>query len=155
MARFDISKATLHRWLNDPDLAFPKPIVINRRHYFLETEIVAWERSQGRADEDPVQLVDGRPVVSPVITRYDEFVSAMSARRRALRLTNEELEALSGLNDGYVTKLEHFEKNYGRGVGPETMPLWLGGLRVGIVLVDLPKRPYRPRKMNQLEGKAS
>ncbi len=31
----------------------------------------------------------------------------------------------------------------GRGMGPETFPLWLGGVRVGIVLVDLPRRPRK------------
>ena len=31
----------------------------------------------------------------------------------------------------------------GRGMGPEVFPLWLGGLNVGIVLVDLARRPRR------------
>jgi hypothetical protein len=28
-------------------------------------------------------------------------------------------------------------------MGPEVFPLWLGGLNVGIVLVDLARRPRR------------
>jgi predicted DNA-binding transcriptional regulator AlpA len=37
---------TLWRWLNDPDLKFPRPIVINHRRYFRLSEIETWERRQ-------------------------------------------------------------------------------------------------------------
>ncbi|GLQ78077.1 hypothetical protein GCM10007881_15930 [Mesorhizobium huakuii] len=46
LGRYHISDMSLHRWLNNPDLAFPRPMVINRRRYFLETDLVAWERAR-------------------------------------------------------------------------------------------------------------
>ena len=46
LARYGISDMSLHRWLNNPDLIFPKPMVINRRRYFLEADLVAWERAR-------------------------------------------------------------------------------------------------------------
>lgn len=46
MARYSISEMTLYRWVNDPKMAFPQPIKINRRRFFLEAELTAWERSR-------------------------------------------------------------------------------------------------------------
>ncbi len=37
-----ISDMSLWRWLNDPDVNFPKPIYIGRRRYWKEAEIIAW-----------------------------------------------------------------------------------------------------------------
>jgi len=45
------------------------------------------------------------------------------------------------MQEGYTTKLENYQRFYGRGVGPESLPLWLGGLRLAIVLVELPRAP--------------
>jgi predicted DNA-binding transcriptional regulator AlpA len=38
----DISDMTLWRWLDNPELNFPRPIYIGRRRYFREAEIIAW-----------------------------------------------------------------------------------------------------------------
>lgn len=38
----DISAMTLHRWLNNPELDFPKPQYIGRRRYWREADVVAW-----------------------------------------------------------------------------------------------------------------
>jgi len=46
LRRYSISDMSLHRWLKSPDLAFPRPIKINRRRYFREAELVAWERAR-------------------------------------------------------------------------------------------------------------
>jgi predicted DNA-binding transcriptional regulator AlpA len=46
LGRYNITDMTLWRWLVDETLAFPKPMVINRRRYFLETDLVAWERAR-------------------------------------------------------------------------------------------------------------
>ena len=43
-ARYDIVDRTLDRWLADPAMDFPRPIVINARRYFSEPELIAWER---------------------------------------------------------------------------------------------------------------
>jgi predicted DNA-binding transcriptional regulator AlpA len=43
MARYQVSDRTIDRWLDDPRLKFPRPIVINRRRYFRLSELMAWE----------------------------------------------------------------------------------------------------------------
>jgi predicted DNA-binding transcriptional regulator AlpA len=43
--RYGISGRTLDRWLAQPDLRFPKPILINRRRYFRESELSEFEHS--------------------------------------------------------------------------------------------------------------
>lgn len=48
--RYGVSEMSLHRWLKSADLAFPRPIYINRRRFFSEAELIAWERKRaGRA----------------------------------------------------------------------------------------------------------
>lgn len=37
-----ISDMTLWRWLNDPDLGFPRPVIINRLRYWRQAEVLAW-----------------------------------------------------------------------------------------------------------------
>lgn len=47
LARFGgISDMTLWRWLQDPALNFPRPLVINRRRYWRLADIETWERAQ-------------------------------------------------------------------------------------------------------------
>lgn len=38
----NVSAMTLHRWLNNPDLDFPKPQYIGRRRYWREADLIAW-----------------------------------------------------------------------------------------------------------------
>lgn len=48
--RYSVSEMTLWRWLKNADLHFPQPIVINRRRYFREVDLIEWERARaGRA----------------------------------------------------------------------------------------------------------
>ena len=42
----NISDMSLWRWIRDPKLGFPAPIVINRRRYWKESELAAWERAR-------------------------------------------------------------------------------------------------------------
>lgn len=37
-----VSDMSLWRWLNDPDLNFPKPIRIQSRRYWREADVAAW-----------------------------------------------------------------------------------------------------------------
>jgi hypothetical protein len=37
---------TIERWLQDPNLNFPKPIVVNKRKYWRLEELERWERSR-------------------------------------------------------------------------------------------------------------
>lgn len=41
-----ISAMSLWRWVRDPALDFPKPIMIRRRRYWREAEIAAWEQAR-------------------------------------------------------------------------------------------------------------
>ncbi|MBB6407643.1 helix-turn-helix transcriptional regulator [Mesorhizobium sangaii] len=43
--RYGVTSMTLHRWLNDQRIAFPKPVYIGRFRYFKLAEIEAWERT--------------------------------------------------------------------------------------------------------------
>ncbi|MGR9136879.1 helix-turn-helix transcriptional regulator [Rhizobium leguminosarum] len=139
--RYRISVRTLRRWLKDEPLGFPQPFRINRRFLFKVSELDAWDARKGAAPEAP-ETAKGLPIVSEVIRTYGEFVKAMTARRAELNMTAIELDARSGMQEGYSNKLEHWQKSeHGRGMGTDTFPLWLGGLRVGIILVDLPRRP--------------
>jgi predicted DNA-binding transcriptional regulator AlpA len=42
--RYGKSLRTLNRWLNDPDLGFPRPMWINDRRHFSLAELKTWER---------------------------------------------------------------------------------------------------------------
>lgn len=44
--RYNVSDRTIARWERDPDLKFPRPLVINRRKYFDEFELTAFDRAQ-------------------------------------------------------------------------------------------------------------
>jgi len=41
--RFNVSSMTLHRWLSDPALGFPRPVVIQKRRYFRIGLMLAFE----------------------------------------------------------------------------------------------------------------
>jgi predicted DNA-binding transcriptional regulator AlpA len=41
-----VSDMTLWRWLNDTEMAFPKPIYIGRRRYWKEADVIAWLESR-------------------------------------------------------------------------------------------------------------
>lgn len=47
LVRFgDISRMTLQRWVRDPELGFPQPLIIGQRWYFKKSELDDWERQQ-------------------------------------------------------------------------------------------------------------
>lgn len=48
LARYHIVDRTLDRWLADPALEFPRPLVVNKRRFFRERELVDWERQRAR-----------------------------------------------------------------------------------------------------------
>ena len=51
--RFGVVARTVDRWLADEALAFPRPITINKRRYFVEQEILDWERSRRATKPEP------------------------------------------------------------------------------------------------------
>jgi hypothetical protein len=44
--RYDIADRTLDRWVVNPALNFPLPVIINKRRYWRVSELVAWERQR-------------------------------------------------------------------------------------------------------------
>jgi hypothetical protein len=42
----NIAPMTLHRWLNDPELDFPKPETVRRRRRWTLGRLRAWERKR-------------------------------------------------------------------------------------------------------------
>jgi predicted DNA-binding transcriptional regulator AlpA len=40
--RIGITTMTLHRWLNDPEVHFPRPIQVKRLRLWPEPEVAAW-----------------------------------------------------------------------------------------------------------------
>jgi hypothetical protein len=53
--RYKVSDRTVDRWLDDPRLAFPRPIVINRRRYFRVAELIAWEHERAASARTQLQ----------------------------------------------------------------------------------------------------
>jgi predicted DNA-binding transcriptional regulator AlpA len=47
-SRYRITDVTLFRWLRDPTLQFPQPIVINRRRLFRSGDLDAWDIAHTR-----------------------------------------------------------------------------------------------------------
>jgi predicted DNA-binding transcriptional regulator AlpA len=142
MARYGISRATVDRWISKRGFPIPRKIV-GKRHFLLSS-VDAWDALQSGHDVEPDgETALGLPINSGIIQNYDEFVQAMVQRRKELALSCIELDARSGMQEGYSNKLENWRKDFGRGMGSDTFPLWLGGLRVGIVLVSLPRRPRK------------
>ncbi|MBN9053123.1 MAG: DNA-binding protein [Rhizobiales bacterium] len=137
--RYGISRWTLRNWQRDDDIGFPKPIVIGRRHYFDDTEVLKWELRRAGLNPDLPESIKGVEVVSDFITSYDELVQAMIAQRERLKMSLMDVDARSGMQEGYTSKLENYRRPQGRGMGPETFPLWLGALRLAVVLVELPR----------------
>jgi hypothetical protein len=45
-ARYNVCTRTIDRWVADPRLAFPKPLVIRRRRYWDEDELDKFEATQ-------------------------------------------------------------------------------------------------------------
>jgi predicted DNA-binding transcriptional regulator AlpA len=43
------SDMSLWRWLNDPAMGFPRPLVISRRRYWREADIARWIAERERA----------------------------------------------------------------------------------------------------------
>lgn len=155
LARYKVSEWTLSRWRRDEQKGFPKPFYISRKPYFRLDELEAWERAQQPGIEDKPPEALGMPIVSEVIQTYEDFVKAMRDRRDSLKLPAIEADALGGHEEGYTNKLENYGKGYGRGMGPDSFPRWLKGMRVGIVLVALPRRPHVKRKDRQIDMQPS
>jgi hypothetical protein len=50
--RYGVTDRTLDRWLAKESLGFPKPLLINKRRYFREAELIDWERSRASSKSE-------------------------------------------------------------------------------------------------------
>ena len=50
--RYGVNSSTVRRWERNTSLAFPKPIIINRRRYYDEDELCAWENARRGTHEN-------------------------------------------------------------------------------------------------------
>ena len=48
-ARYNVTDMTIHRWLIDDAMQFPRPYYFGRFRYWRQDELQSWERSQPRA----------------------------------------------------------------------------------------------------------
>ena len=44
--RYGVSDRTIARWERDSDLRFPQPVTINKRKYYSESALTAFDRAQ-------------------------------------------------------------------------------------------------------------
>ena len=44
--RYGVSDRTISRWERDPDLQFPQPVTINKRKYYPEAALTAFDRDR-------------------------------------------------------------------------------------------------------------
>ena len=47
-ARYNVTDMTIHRWLHDDDMDFPRPYYFGRFRYWRLYELEVWERAQPR-----------------------------------------------------------------------------------------------------------
>lgn len=47
--RYSVSGRTIARWQNDPILAFPTAKLVRGRHFFLISDLEAWEQNRPHA----------------------------------------------------------------------------------------------------------
>jgi predicted DNA-binding transcriptional regulator AlpA len=47
--RYSVSDMAIWRWLQNPELGFPRPaMVVNNRRFWLESDLVRWERQRAK-----------------------------------------------------------------------------------------------------------
>ena len=63
--RYGISARTVDRWLGNQQLGFPRPMVVNRRHYWEEAALPAWDRQQAAGKHEKLSGVTGGTASSP------------------------------------------------------------------------------------------
>lgn len=70
------------------------------------------------------------------VRTYEEMIEAFRLWRKELGLTQEEVNAIAGFQDGYVNKLEVGYKEGGRGVGAMSLATWMDALGVRLLVVQ-------------------
>jgi len=52
LRRYGIVDRTLKRWLDNPSLKFPRPLVVNGRRYFKVVDSEQWERDRAASHQE-------------------------------------------------------------------------------------------------------
>jgi hypothetical protein len=88
----------------------------------------------------PCRKADGRLGPEGLIAQdYGELISAFVKRRKALGLTQADVDYRSGLQEGYTGKIESWQHpTSGRGLGALSLPLLMKALGVVLVVKPLP-----------------
>jgi hypothetical protein len=63
--RYGITARTVSRWLDNEQLSFPRPIVINRRRYWDEAMLAVWDRQQVNRKSDHCDGVAATVAIPP------------------------------------------------------------------------------------------
>ncbi|WP_024279348.1 hypothetical protein [Xanthobacter sp. 126] len=71
---------------------------------------------------------------------YRQLMDVLKARRLALGFTQMEVDERSGLQDGYTGKLEAWDRDSGRRLGPVSMALLLQALGLELAVLEA-RRP--------------
>jgi hypothetical protein len=74
---------------------------------------------------------------------FEELVSALRDRRVGLDLTQNELDQVTGLTSGYTSHIERPGAYHGRRIGNVSLPLYLQGLGLKLLVVEDPAGPPR------------
>jgi hypothetical protein len=82
-----------------------------------------------------------------VVREYKDLVGALVERRHEIGMSAVSLDARAGWQEGYTSKIENWDKPYGRGIGPVSLPLWLESLGLGLIIVKLDDRKVKPTPM--------
>lgn len=83
-----------------------------------------------------------------VIREYSDMVDALVERRHEIGMSAVSLDARAGWQEGYTSKIENWQKPYGRGIGPVSLPLWLESLGLAMILVKVDDRKVKPTRMD-------
>lgn len=81
-----------------------------------------------------------------VCISYRQFMDALKRRRIQLGLSQMEMDDRAGLQDGYTGKLEVWDRDSGRRLGPVSFDLLLEGLGLAVAVVPRPGRASRFRR---------
>lgn len=95
------------------------------------------QKDAGYREHRPV-AASSAPAFEPkdgVAREYLELVWLLAAERRRQGLTQEHLDDLCGMQDGYCGKLEQPNSLYGRRAVHPTFDMWVGGLKVALAVV--------------------
>ncbi|QRG10173.1 hypothetical protein EZH22_30300 (plasmid) [Xanthobacter dioxanivorans] len=75
---------------------------------------------------------------------YCGLMNALKVRRKELGLSQLEVDDKAGLQDGYCGKLEAWDRDSGRRLGPVSFDLLLAAYGVGLVLFETRPPAERP-----------